>query len=88
MIFGHILFGTISLIGVLLLDYGFRDEFNSLNLIQKLAIFFSIFGIFATVAFGLFMVGNLLAGAAVSIVGLVLLVYLIRPTVKEKNSNK
>lgn len=88
MIFGHILFGTISLIGVILLEYGFHDEFDSLNLVQKLAIFFSIFGIFATIALGLLMVGNILAGVAVSVAGIVLLVYLIRPTVKEKNNSK
>ena len=59
MLFGHILFGTMALIGAFLLEVGFRKDFQELNLIQRLGIIFTIVGMFATVAMG---IGILLVG--------------------------
>ena len=41
MLFGHILFGTMALIGAFLLEVGFRKDFQELNLIQRLGIIFT-----------------------------------------------
>ncbi|GAJ26226.1 hypothetical protein JCM15457_1143 [Liquorilactobacillus sucicola DSM 21376 = JCM 15457] len=60
MIFGHILFGTIAVIGVLLLEVGFYRDFTRLNLTQKLGILLTIFGLFATTALGIFLAGSFL----------------------------
>ncbi|KRL01494.1 hypothetical protein [Liquorilactobacillus capillatus] len=79
MIFGHILFGTIAVIGVLLLEVGFYRDFARLNLTQKLGIFLTIFGLFTTTALGIFLAGNFLAGALVSALGILLLGMLVRP---------
>ncbi|MDN7146317.1 hypothetical protein QS460_10295 [Liquorilactobacillus mali] len=79
MVFGHILFGTIAVIGVLLLEVGFYREFNRLNMIQKLGIFLTIFGLVATTALGIFLAGNVLAGLIVAVLGVALLGILVRP---------
>lgn len=79
MIFGHILFGTIAVIGVLLLEVGFYRDFTRLNLIQKLGILLTIFGLFATTALGIFLAGSFLAGTIVSVIGILLLGMLVRP---------
>ncbi|KRN27388.1 hypothetical protein [Liquorilactobacillus mali] len=79
MVFGHILFGTIAVIGVLLLEAGFYREFNRLNMIQKLGIFLTIFGLVATTALGIFLAGNVLAGLIVAVLGVALLGILVRP---------
>ncbi|EJE97537.1 hypothetical protein [Liquorilactobacillus mali] len=79
MVFGHILFGTIAVIGVLLLEVGFYREFNRLNMIQKLGIFLTIFGLVATTALGIFLTGNVLAGIVVAVLGVALLGILVRP---------
>ena len=54
MLFGHILFGTMALIGAFLLEIGFRKDFQELNLVQRLGIIFTIVGMFATVAMGIY----------------------------------
>ncbi|MFT8950566.1 MAG: hypothetical protein ABGA11_09370 [Liquorilactobacillus hordei] len=79
MVFGHVLFGTIAVIGVLLLEVGFYREFNRLNMIQKLGIFLTIFGLIATTALGVFVAGNFLAGSVIAAIGVVLLGVLVRP---------
>ncbi|MDN2454001.1 hypothetical protein [Lactobacillus sp. UCMA15818] len=79
MVFGHVLFGTIAVIGVLLLEVGFYREFNRLNMIQKLGIFLTIFGLVATTALGIFLAGSFLAGIVVAALGVVLLGILVRP---------
>ncbi|KRL32827.1 hypothetical protein [Liquorilactobacillus uvarum] len=79
MIFGHILFGTIAVIGVLLLEVGFYRDFAHLNLTQKLGIFLTVFGLFATTSLGIFLSGNYLAGVIVSVIGILLLGILVRP---------
>ncbi|WP_057876997.1 hypothetical protein [Liquorilactobacillus aquaticus] len=79
MIFGHILFGTIAVIGVLMLEVGFYRDFARLNLTQKLGIFLTIFGLFATTALGIFLAGSFLAGMIVSVIGIFLLGMLVRP---------
>ncbi|KRN06287.1 hypothetical protein FD15_GL001488 [Liquorilactobacillus sucicola DSM 21376 = JCM 15457] len=79
MIFGHILFGTIAVIGVLLLEVGFYRDFTRLNLTQKLGILLTIFGLFATTALGIFLAGSFLAGTIVSVIGILLLGMLVRP---------
>lgn len=85
MLFGHVLFGTIAVIGILLLELGFYREFNRLNKIQKLGIFLTIFGLISTTALGIFVAGNVLAGAIVAAIGVVLLGVLVRPVFsKEK----
>lgn len=84
MLFGHILFGTMALIGVFLLEVGFRKDFQELNLIQRLGIIFTIVGMFATVAMGIYLAGNVLSAAFVAVIGILLVGFLVVPS-KAKN---
>ena len=80
MLFGHILFGTMALIGAFLLEVGFRKDFQELNLIQRLGIIFTIVGMFATVAMGIYLAGNVF----VAVIGILLVGFLVVPS-KAKN---
>ena len=78
MLFGHILFGTMALIGAFLLEVGFRKDFQELNLIQRLG------SMFATVAMGIYLAGNVLSAAFVAVIGILLVGFLVVPS-KAKN---
>lgn len=87
-LFGHILFGTLSMIGTMLLAIGFRNDFASLSGVQKLAIVLSIIGIFATVAMGMFSMGNVISGVLVIGLALIFVGYLAREVFTNLAKNK
>lgn len=87
-LFGHILFGTLSMVGTLLLAIGFRNDFANLTGMQQLAISLSIFSIFATIAMGLFAVGNVLNAVLMIVLAVIFIGYLARDTFAKLLKNK
>lgn len=79
-LFGHILFGTLSMIGTLLLAIGFRNDFANLTGVQQLAIGITIISIFATIAMGLFAIGSVLNAILMIALAVVFVAYLARDT--------
>lgn len=87
-LFGHILFGTLSMIGTMLLAIGFRNDFAKLTGVQQFAIGLSIISIFATIGMGMFTVGNVISGIAVIVLAVAFVAYLARDTFAALIKNK